>query len=85
MLGTNINRRGDYFSTADNSSTGHIAPVTLIDAYASYTVDRWKLTLSGKNLGNEKYAFTGFGFSLIQSRFMSDPMTWRLSLSYELF
>ncbi|GAA6184961.1 MULTISPECIES: TonB-dependent receptor [Aliiglaciecola] len=84
MLGTNVNHRDDYYSTADNSEIGHIEPVTLIDAYAAYAYERWKFTLSGKNLGNEKYAFTGFGFSLIQPRFMADPMTWRLSVSYEL-
>ncbi|GAB2679010.1 hypothetical protein [Aliiglaciecola aliphaticivorans] len=84
MMGTNLNHRDDYYSTADNSEIGHIEPVTLIDAYLAYAYDGWKVTLSGKNLGNEKYAFTGFGFSLLQPRFMADPMTWRLSVSYEL-
>jgi iron complex outermembrane receptor protein len=83
-LGTNLNHRDEFYSTADNSEIGHIEPVTLIDAYASYAYESWKVTLSGKNLGNEKYWFTGFGFSLVQTRFMADPMTWRLSVSYEM-
>lgn len=83
-LGTNLNRRDEFYSTADNFEIGHVAAVTLIDAYASYSVDRWKVSLSGKNLTNEKFWYTGFGFSLIQPRLMSDPMTWRLSISYEM-
>jgi iron complex outermembrane receptor protein len=83
-IGANLNHRDDSYSTADNSVLGHVKPRTLIDAYASYAYENWKVTLSGKNLNNEKYWFTGFGFGLLQARFMADPMTWRLSVSYEL-
>ncbi len=83
-LGANANRRDDFYSTADNAEIGHVEAVTLVDAYASYSYENWKVSLSGKNLTDEKYAFTGFGFSLVQPRFMADPMTWRLAVSYEL-
>ncbi|MEQ5805843.1 TonB-dependent receptor [Alteromonas sp. NFXS44] len=83
-IGANVNRKADIFSTSDNAEIGHIPALTLVDAYASYAVDRWKLTLAGKNLTDEKYWYTGFGFDVVQPRFMADPMTWRLSLSYEM-
>lgn len=82
-LGANVNQRDDFFSTSDNTAIGHIDSVTLLDAYASYAWDRWKLALNGKNLTDEKYWFTGFGFSVVQPRFMADPMTWRLGLTYQ--
>lgn len=83
-IGSNINRRGDFYSTADNAEIGHVPAQTLVDAYVSYSIDRWKITLAGKNLTNEKSWFTGFGFSVVQPRFMADPMTWRLSVSYQI-
>ena len=83
-IGANVNRKADFFSTSDNAEIGHIPALTLVDAYASYAVDRWKLTLAGKNLTDEKYWYTGFGFDVVQPRFMADPMMWRLSLSYEI-
>lgn len=81
-LGANMNRRGDYYSTADNAEIGHVPDITLYDAYMSYNYDRWTLKLAGKNLTDEQYWFTGFGFSVVQPRFMADPRTWRLSVSY---
>lgn len=82
-IGANVNRKDDFYSTSDNSEIGRIRPVTLLDAYASYEYERWKVRLAGKNLTDEDFWFTGFGFSLIQARFMSDPQTWRLAVSYE--
>ncbi|MFK7829379.1 MAG: TonB-dependent receptor [Congregibacter sp.] len=82
-FGVNANRKDDFFSTPDNAPMGHVPPVTLVDAYASYAVDKWTVRLAGKNLTDEEYWFTGFGFSLVQARFMADPMTWRLSATYE--
>ncbi|WP_317928561.1 TonB-dependent receptor [Halioxenophilus sp. WMMB6] len=82
-LGANVNKRDDLYSTADNVEIGHLKPVTLVDAYLSYKVGNWKVNLAGKNLTDEKYWFTGFGFSVVQPRFMADPMTWKLGVSYE--
>ena len=82
-LGANVNRKGDYFSTSDNGQIGRIRPVTLLDAYLSYKYERWTARLAGKNLTDEEYWFTGFGFSVVAARFMADPMTWRLSVAYE--
>ena len=81
-LGANLNRRGDYYSTADNAEIGHVPALTLYDAYMSYEQGNWKVKLAGKNLTDEKYWFTGFGFSVVQPRFMADPRMWQLSLSY---
>ncbi|NVK56266.1 MAG: TonB-dependent receptor [Alteromonadaceae bacterium] len=81
-LGANVNRRGDYYSTADNAKIGHVPDMTLYDAYMSYQLDRWTVKLAGKNLTDEKYWFTGFGFSVVQPRFMADPKMWRLSVAY---
>lgn len=83
-LGANVNRKADHYSSPDNAEMGHIPAVTLYDAYASYTYDRWKVTLAGKNLTDEKYWFTGFGFDVIQTRMMSDPRMWRLSVAYTI-
>lgn len=83
-VGANVNRRGDYYSTADNAEIGHVPALTLYDAYMSYEYDKWTIKLAGKNLTDEKYWFTGFGFSVVQPRFMADPRTWRLSVSYLL-
>ncbi|MFT7286144.1 MAG: iron complex outermembrane receptor protein [Halieaceae bacterium] len=82
-LGANVNMKDDFYSTSDNAEIGRIEPTTLVDAYASYEYERWKIRLAGKNLTDEEYWFTGFGFSLVQARFMADPQTWRLALSYE--
>ena len=81
-LGANMNRRGDYYSTADNAEIGHVPAMTLYDAYMSYELGHWKVKLAGKNLTDEKVWFTGFGFAQVQPRFMADPRTWRLSVSY---
>lgn len=81
-LGANVNHRGDHYSTSDNAEIGHVKDVSLVDAYISYQRDRWKVRLSAKNLTDENYWFTGFGFSLVQARFMADPRTWRASVSY---
>ncbi len=82
-FGANANHRGEFYSTLDNAEIGHVNARTLVDAYVSYAYDQWKFSLAGKNLTDEKYWFTGFGFSVVQPRFMADPMTWRLSASYE--
>ncbi|GGF60007.1 TonB-dependent receptor [Alteromonas lipolytica] len=81
-VGANMNRRGDYYSTADNAEIGHVPALTLYDAYMSYEYENWTVKLAGKNLTDEKYWFTGFGFSVVQPRFMADPRMWRLSVSY---
>ncbi len=82
-LGANVNTRDDLFSTSDNAPIGHVEALTMVDAYASYAWERWKVALSGKNLTDEKYWFTGFGFSLVQPRYMADPMTWRVGVTYQ--
>jgi iron complex outermembrane receptor protein len=84
LIGANVNHRDDYYSTSDNAEIGHVRDVTLVDAYLSYEYDDWKISLTGKNITDEKYWFTGFGFSLVQNRFMADPATWRLGIKYEI-
>ena len=82
-IGANVNRKDDFYSTSDNAEIGRVEPTTLLDAYVSYEYEQWQVRLAGKNLTDEEYWFTGFGFSLVQARFMADPLTWRLSVSYD--
>ena len=81
-LGANINVKDDFYATPDNAKIGRVEQTELLDAYLSYKYDRWEVRLAGKNLTDQDYWFTGFGFSLVQARFMADPRTWRLSVSY---
>lgn len=81
IMGANYNMRADYFSTIDNSSIGHVPSTQLLAAYIGYEINDWSLRLSGKNLTNEIYYTTGFGFDHVNPRMMADPRTWRLSLS----
>jgi iron complex outermembrane receptor protein len=81
IMGANYNMRADYFSTIDNNAMGHVPSTQLLAAYIGYEINDWSLRLSGKNLTNEIYYTTGFGFDHINPRMMADPRTWRLSLS----
>jgi iron complex outermembrane receptor protein len=83
-LGGNVNARSDYYSTPDNLYIGHVPATTLVNAYIGYAKDNWSLRLTGKNLTNEIYWTTGFGFSVVRPRYMGDPRTWRVSFTYKM-
>ncbi|MCC2976532.1 TonB-dependent receptor [Sphingomonas sp. PL-96] len=81
LLGANYNARSDYYSTPDNSFYGHVPATDIVNAYVGYDLDDWSLKLNVKNLTDDRYWTTGFGFSVIRPRFLGDPRTWRVSLS----
>lgn len=83
ILGANYNVRSDYFTTPDNGYISHAPRTELVNAYVGYALDNVSLRLSAKNLFDERYWTTGFGFSVIQPRFMGDPRSWRLTLAYK--
>lgn len=83
VLGGNYTARSGYFATPDNSFIGQIAATNIVNAYVGYELDKWSLRLSAKNLTDDRYWTTGFGFSVVRPRFMGDPRTWRLSLGYQ--
>jgi iron complex outermembrane receptor protein len=61
-----------------------VPATTLLNAYIGYAKDNWSLRLTGKNLTNEIYWTTGFGFSVVRPRYMGDPRTWRVSFTYKM-
>ncbi len=81
LLGGNYNARSDYYATPDNVFYGHVPATQIIDAYVGYAINDWSLRLAVKNLTDERYWTTGFGFSVVRPRFMADPRMWKLSLS----
>lgn len=84
VVGGNFSYRSDFFSSPDNSFYGHVPSTQIVDAYVGYELSRFSLRLAGKNLTDQRYWTTGFGFSVIRPRFLADPRTFRLSLSYRM-
>lgn len=82
VLGANYNAKSDYYATPDNLYIGHIPETNIVNAYVGYDLDNWTLRLSGKNLTDDRYWTTGFGFSVVQPRFMGDPRTLKASIGY---
>jgi iron complex outermembrane receptor protein len=74
-LGADAAFRGQYFSTPDNLEVGHVKATQLFNAYAGYDVGPWNFQIAGKNLFNQTYWTTGFGFSVINPRIMANPRT----------
>lgn len=59
---------------------------TLLDASVTYRdpSGHWKVSLFGKNLANEEYAYWGSTLGALgDNRFVGAPRTWGLRLSYE--
>jgi len=74
-FGADANFRDAYFSTADNAPIGAVTSTQLVNAYVGYDVGPWQFQVAGKNLFNQINWQTGFGFSVINPRFMTDPRT----------
>lgn len=74
-FGADFNQRDSYFSTADNVAIGHVKEMHFVNAYVAYTYGPWELQLAGKNLLQETGWFSGFGFSVVNPRFMIEPRT----------
>ncbi len=81
-LGGDYGKRDGYYSTPDNAVIGLIEPQESLNAYLGYETGPWNLQVAGKNLTQEEGWQTGFGFSVIQPRFIIEPRTWLATLRY---
>jgi len=81
-LGGDVALRDQYFSTPDNLEVGHVKSTQLVSAYVGYDVGPWSFQVAGKNLFNQTYWTTGFGFSVINPRFMANPRTVLATAKY---
>ncbi|MDR6707204.1 MULTISPECIES: TonB-dependent receptor [unclassified Novosphingobium] len=83
-MGINTTARSDYYSTPDNLYIGHVPSTTIANAYLGFGKDNWSLRANVKNLTNQIVWTTGFGFSVVRPRYMSDPRTWQLTFTYKM-
>ncbi|EIZ80543.1 TonB-dependent receptor [Novosphingobium sp. Rr 2-17] len=74
-FGADANFRDGYYSTADNAAIGKVDATQLVNGYVGYEIGPWAFQVAGKNLLNQINWQTGFGFSVINPRFMTDPRT----------
>ncbi|KMS56470.1 TonB-denpendent receptor [Novosphingobium barchaimii LL02] len=74
-IGADAAFRDQYFSTPDNLEVGHVKATQLFNASVGYDVGPWTFQVAGKNLANQTYWTTGFGFSVINPRVMANPRT----------
>ncbi|KQM19126.1 TonB-dependent receptor [Novosphingobium sp. Leaf2] len=74
-LGADLALRDQYYATPDNLEVGHVKSTQLVNAYAGFDTGPWSFQIAGKNLFNQIYWTTGFGFSVINPRFMANPRT----------
>jgi len=74
-FGGDFNQRDNHFSTADNVPIGWVKKMDSLNAYVSYRTGPWNFQVAGKNLLQQQGWITGFGFSVINPRFMSEPRT----------
>lgn len=74
-FGADANFRDAYFSTADNAQIGAVDSTQLVNGYVGYDIGPWNFQIAGKNLLNQINWQTGFGFSVVNPRFMTDPRT----------
>ncbi|MDR7101731.1 TonB-dependent receptor [Croceicoccus sp. BE223] len=81
-LGGDYGKRDGYYSTPDNAAIGLIEPQESLNAYLGYETGPWNLQVAGKNLTQEEGWQTGFGFSVIQPRFIIEPRTWLATARY---
>jgi iron complex outermembrane recepter protein len=81
-LGGDYNYRDDYFSTADNYFVGFVGQQETLNGYISYNFEQWKFQIAGKNLLQEESWQTGFGFSVVNPRFATDPRSVLATVRY---
>lgn len=82
VFGGNYTYRSDYYSTPDNLFYGHVPATNIVNGYLGYDLNRWSLRVAAKNLTDDRYWTTGFGFSVVRPRFLGDPRTFRASIAY---
>ncbi len=82
-LELNAKHQGEYFLDAEGRSDRRQGAVTLVDAAARLRLsDTTELSLWGRNLLDEDYALSGYGF-IGYDTFRSQPATWGVSLRIE--
>lgn len=81
-FGADANFRDAYYSTADNAAIGAVDATQLVNGYVGYDIGPWALQVAGKNLLNQINWQTGFGFSVVNPRFMTDPRTVMGTVKY---
>ncbi|MBT0669321.1 TonB-dependent receptor [Novosphingobium profundi] len=74
-FGADGNFRDAYYSTADNAGIGAVDSTQIFNGYVGYDIGPWNFQIAGKNLFNQINWQTGFGFSVVNPRFMTDPRT----------
>ena len=75
--------QSEYFLDAEGRNDRRQGPVTLIDAAARLSLaDGTELSLWGRNLTDEDYALSGYGF-IGYDTFRSMPATWGVSVRVE--
>lgn len=74
-FGADANFRTSFFSTGDNAPVGSVDPTETVNGYIAYDIGHWGFQLAGKNLLNQIRWQAGFGFSVVNPRFMVDPRT----------
>ena len=84
ILAANGKYRGDYFLDAEGLSDRMQEGFTTIDASASFHFDNHNLELGvwGRNLTDEDYAVSGFGF-IGYNTFRSQPASYGIRLRWE--
>jgi len=82
-LELNAKHQGEYFLDAEGRSDRRQGPVTLVDAAARLRLDSGtELSVWGRNLVNEDYALSGYGF-IGYDTFRSQLATWGVSVRFE--
>lgn len=73
-------RQSEYFLDPEGRADRRQGPLTLVDAEANLTLnDGLRLSLWGRNLTNEDYALSGYGF-IGYDTFRSQPAMWGVSV-----
>ena len=72
-----------YYLDPEGRADRRQGPITLVDATASLMLaDRTEVSLWGRNLTDEDYALSGYGF-IGYDTFRSQPATWGVSVRFE--
>ncbi len=82
-IGADYQKRDNYFSNPDNQPIDYVEPQEKLNAYVSYKYDSWTFQIAGKNLTNEESWQTGFGFSVINPRYATEPRSILGTVKYD--
>ncbi|WP_240530203.1 TonB-dependent receptor [Novosphingobium sp. PC22D] len=74
-IGSDFRMTDAYFSTADNALIGSIPSREILNGYVNYEVGPLTFQVTGKNLTQVTAYQTGFGFSVVNPRFIIEPRT----------